>query len=224
MKCLVVRLALCLGTLASAFAAADAGACGGEEIMPAIDYRVMGVARAEQALRDGHALAAAGSILRMFPEIHRAQNVRAPLVDRASRVLAMAAVRAGGALSKIDKEIPHELSGTWRGATAKERQANLEWSISALRRLNERRQNDPALQTDLGEALSKVEAHGAEALKILGELGDKDLVASPEGYAALAQLRAQAGDTEKRDAAAKKCETMAKNAATCRYDHALPQG
>jgi hypothetical protein len=224
MRGLVVRLALCLGTIASSFvAAADADACGGEEVLPAIDYRVMGVAQAEQALRNGRAVAAAGSILRMFPEIHRTKDTKDPLVNRAFRVLAMAAVRADGAL-KIDKEIPRELSGTWRGATVKERQANLEWSISALRRLNERRQNDPALQSDLGEALSKVDAHGAEALTILGDLGDKDLIASPEGYAALAHLRARTGDTEKRDAAAKKCETMARNVTACRYDGAMPQG
>src|SRR5262245_48221462 len=54
MKGSAVRLTLRLGLIASVFVAqGDASACGGEEVIPAIDYRVMGVARAEQALRNG---------------------------------------------------------------------------------------------------------------------------------------------------------------------------
>jgi hypothetical protein len=221
MKGPVVRLALCLGAVTSALVgAADARACGGEEIMPAVDYRVMGVAQAEQALRDGREVAAAGSILRMFPEIRGLKHEKDPLLNRAFRVLAMAATRAGGAL-RVEKEVPREILGTWRGAGAGERQANLEWSITTLRRLNEHRRNDPALQTDLGEALSKVDAHGAEALKVLGDLADKDLISSPEAYAALARLRAQTGDAAGRDAAAARCGTMTRDAAVCRLDRAM---
>jgi hypothetical protein len=182
--------------------------------MPAIDYRVMGVASAEQALRDGRLVAAAGSVVRMMPEIRTTGFGRDPLVHRAMRILALATARFDGTLP-LQREVPFELLGAWRGKSTDDRAANLEWSIATLRRLNDNRQNDPALQTDLGEALARVDAHHDEALKLLGGLADKDLVSSPEGYAALAKLREQTGDTAGRDAAAKRCAAMAQNASIC---------
>ncbi|WP_437305397.1 hypothetical protein [Sorangium sp. So ce388] len=198
----------------------DAAACGGVEIMPAIDHRVMGVAQAEQALRDGRITAAAGSVIRMFPEIRRISYDKDPLLNRAFRVLAVATARGDGAL-QVAAEVPRELLETWGGASADERRGNLDWSIRALRRLNEQRKDDPALQTDLGEALARSTEHRGEALKLLGDLAEKDLLASPEGYAALAQLRALAGDSAGHDAAASRCEAMAKSAALCRSSRAI---
>ncbi|XXY54270.1 hypothetical protein WME91_24370 [Sorangium sp. So ce269] len=187
--------------------------------MPAIDHRVMGVAQAEQALRDGRITAAAGSVIRMFPEIRRASYDKDPLLNRAFRVLAVATARGDGAL-QVAAEVPRELLETWGGASADERKGNLDWSIRALRRLNEQRKNDPALQTDLGEALARSTEHRGEALKLLGDLAEKDLLASAEGYAALAQLRALSGDSAGHDAAASRCEAMAKSAALCRSGRA----
>lgn len=215
MKGLVVRMALALGIVSSAaVASSDAGACGGEEVMPAIDYRVMGVAQAEQALRDGHLVAAAGSVVRMMPEIRTTGFGHDPLIHRAMRIIALATARFDGALP-LKGQVPFELLGSWRGKSTDERSANLEWSIATLRRLNEHRANDPALQTDLGEALARADGHQQEALNLLGGLADKDLVSSPEGYAALAKLREQAGDRTGRDAAAKRCAAMAQDASIC---------
>ncbi|MGK3999359.1 hypothetical protein [Sorangium sp. So ce1024] len=219
-----VRLTLCCALIASALVPwRDASACGGVEIMPAIDHRVMGVAQAEQALRDGRITAAAGSVIRMFPEIRRISYDKDPLLNRAFRVLAVATARADGALA-VAPELPRELLETWGGASAEEREANIGWSIRALRRLNEQRKNDPALQTDLGEALARAPEHRGEAMKLLGDLAEKDLLASPEGYAALARLRALAGDGAGHDAAASRCEAMAKNTALCRTSRAAGPG
>ncbi|WP_437621234.1 hypothetical protein [Sorangium sp. So ce1151] len=216
-----VRLTLFCALIASALVpSGDAAACGGVEIMPAIDHRVMGVAQAEQALRDGRITAAAGSVIRMFPEIRRIAYDKDPLLNRAFRVLAVATARGDGAL-QVAAEVPRELLETWGGASADERRGNLDWSIRALRRLNEQRKNDPALQTDLGEALARSTEHRGEALKLLGDLAEKDLLASPEGYAALAQLRALSGDSAGHDAAASRCEAMAKSAALCRSSRAI---
>ncbi|WP_437646207.1 hypothetical protein [Sorangium sp. So ce362] len=188
--------------------------------MPAIDHRVMGVAQAEQALRDGRVAAAAGSVIRMFPEIRRISHDRDPLLNRAFRVLAVATARADGAL-KVRAEVPRELLETWGGASAEERKANVDWSIRALRRLNEQRKNEPALQTDLGEALARAPEHRGEALQLLAGLAEKDLLASPEAYAALARLRALSGDSAGHDAAASRCEAMAKDTALCRTSRAI---
>ncbi|WP_437966544.1 hypothetical protein WMF04_44240 [Sorangium sp. So ce260] len=188
--------------------------------MPAIDHRVMGVARAEEALRDGRIAAAAGSVIRMFPEIRRIAHDKDPLLNRAFRVLAVATARADGALM-IRAEVPRELLEAWGGASAEEREANVAWSIRALRRLNEQRKDDPALQTDLGEALARAPEHRGEALRLLGGLAEKDLLASPEAYATLARLRALSGDAAGHDAAASRCEAMARDTALCRTSRAI---
>ncbi len=199
--------------LSCAVAPRDARACG-DEFVPAIDYRVGGVARAEKAMQEGRYSAAAGMVIRMFPEIQKVGKTKDPLLGRALRTLALASVRADGALP-IDAEIPRHLRGTWAGASSDDRRQNLEWAVSALRGVNETRPDDPAVQTDLGEALAKLDGQHDQAKKMLGELADKDLLASPEGYAALARLRAEAGDASGREAAAKRCEAMAKDPRVC---------
>ena len=84
--------------------------------------------------------------------------------------------------------------------------------------------NNPSYQTDLGEALSKVPAHQEEALKMLGELSEKDLLTSAEGYAALARLQAEKGDAPAREAAVKRCETMTKDPKVCDVPDAADPG
>ena len=209
-----VHLIAALGVgLTLGVAASDASACG-EDYAPAIDYRIEGVSRAEKQLREGHYVAAAGSVIRMFPDIKAAAAGKDRLIDRAFRTLALASTRSGGSLP-IDKEVPSWLSARWSGKSAEDRKANLEWSVATLRHLGEKRANDPGMETDLGEALAKLDDHRDEALKLLGGLAEKDLLASPEGYAALGKLRKDTGDAAGSDAAVKKCELMTKTASVC---------
>jgi hypothetical protein len=60
-----------------------------------------------------------------------------------------------------------------------------------------------------------VEGRHDEARGLLQGLADRDLVATPEGYAALGRLQEEAGNTTARDAAVKRCSTMAKDSAIC---------
>lgn len=210
-RCLLLASAFALSL---AVAPGAARACG-DEFVPVIDHRVMGVARAEQAMEEGRYVAAAGMVLRMFPEIQQAKAEKDPLVRRALRTLALASVRADGALP-IDAEVPRELRGAWAGKTADDRLQNLEWAAGAIRRVSDARKDDPAAQTDLGEALAKLGGQKDQAKKLLAGLAEKDLLASPEGYAALARLHAEAGDAGGRDAAAKRCQAMAKSPDLCR--------
>jgi hypothetical protein len=197
--------------------ASDAKACGGEWV-PAveIDHRPEGIARAEKALKKGEHAQAAAMVVRMMPHVKDLKAKKdGTLVARAQRILALAVARNNGALP-IDKELPGYVQGTWIGKTAKDKATNLEWSVSALRKLNDIKKDDAAVQSDLAEAMAKVEKYRGEAKEILEKLAEKDLVSSPEAYATLAELRSAAGDTAGQKVALKRCESMAKTANVCR--------
>lgn len=207
---------LALGlTLGASSLAHEARACGGEwypEVV--VDPRIHGVAQAEKALHGGKHLTAAASVLRMMPHIKTLKAKPGSLVGRAERVLAVALSRAQGALP-VAGEVPREVLGSWRGAKPGEAEANLAWSVEVLRRQSASKADDVALQTDLAEAMARVPEHRARARAVLEDLAERDLIASPEGYAALASLRSQAGDTDGQKLALSRCEAMTKHPEAC---------
>jgi predicted Zn-dependent protease len=115
----------------------------------------------------------------------------------------------------VGNEVPSEVLGAWRGAGAGESAANLAWSVAVLKRQSESKTDDVGLKTDLAEAMARIPEQHAEARTILEELAKRDLIASPEGYAALASLRSQSGDTDGQKLALKRCEAMAKSQDAC---------
>jgi hypothetical protein len=201
-----VALAAVLALPFIGLAESTAGACE-NGVRIAVDTETPRIARAEKALNEGQFTLAAVGVLQVFPHIRSAPAANGSLTSRALRIMALASVRTDGALTAGD---------AWRGTTAEEKSANVEWAITTLRALNKLRAKSPSLQTDLGEALAKVSKHHDEALKLLGGLADKDLITSAHGYAALAKLRETAGDKTGRDAAMKRCEAMAKSPGVCR--------
>jgi hypothetical protein len=207
----LVRAALAMGFVLPLCAAALPGAalaCGGE-VYREMDSTTQIVAQAEQALSEGKLGKAAIKAIQAYPALKIVKPGQVPLADRALRIMALAAVRADGGIT----------AGGFKG---KEGAANLEWSVDTLRSLTAKRANNPSYQTDLGEALSKIPAHHEEAAKMLGELAAKDLLTSPEGYAALARLRAESGDATARDEAVKRCEAMTKTPRICEVPAAAP--
>lgn len=182
-----------------------AQACG-NAVNEVVDTGAINIASAEKALSEGRYAAAVVGVSQAFPAIKQVAVGNRPLSDRGLRILALAAVRSDGALN-VAKVI--------QGNTAEEKADNLQFAIDTLRKLNARRVNNPSFQTDLGEALSKVPRFKAEAFKILNELAQKDLVASPEGYATLAKLRENLGDKEGAVAAVKRCSGMTKTPKMC---------
>jgi hypothetical protein len=208
------------GLAAFGTVAPDAAACGGawfggvfEE--PEVDHRIQGVPMAEKALEEGHTVAAAGYVIRMIPHIRSLDPRRSKLVERAQRVLALAAARHDGALP-IAREVPEHAQGAWRGKEAEQRAENVEWSVDRLRAIAKVKENDPGSETDLAEALSHLDGGKKEARTILERLAKTDLITSPEGYAALAQLRAESGDAAGEQVAMQRCERMARSASVCR--------
>jgi len=207
-----VMMGACLGI---SVVAQEARACGGEwypEVM--VDPRIHGVAQAEKQLANGSRLAAAASVIRMIPHIKSLKSQPGSLVGRAERVLAVALSRSQGALP-VASEVPLDVLGSWQGSRPGEASLNLAWSVSVLQRQSEAKADDVALKTDLGEAMARVPELRAQARTILEELAKRDLIASPEGYAALAALRSQSGDSDGQKLAIKRCEAMAKSPDAC---------
>jgi hypothetical protein len=202
-----------LSTSVSAFA------CGGDWYPEVeVDPRIHGVAEAEKALSHGNYVAAAGSVVRMIPHIKALQGSHDPLVVRAERVLAVAISRSNGSLA-LEQEVPSEVLGHWLGKTPVDHDKNMTWSVAALRRELAAKHDDPGTTTDLGEALSKLDGGAEEARALLESLAARDLVATPEAYRALAQLRQQRGDEAGQKLALKRCESMASAAKVCEPDH-----
>jgi predicted Zn-dependent protease len=175
------------------------------------------VAQAEKALSHGNYVAAAGAVVRMMPHIKTLSGSKDPLVQRAERVLAVAIERSSGTLA-LEQEVPTKILGHWRGKTQAEHDKNMNWSVAALRRELATKKDDPAIMTDLGEALSQLDGGQEEARTLLESLASRDLVATPEGYKALAALRSQKGDSAGQELALKRCESMAGTAKICEAD------
>lgn len=196
----------------------DARACGGAWVPimeQQIDWRVPGVARAEKQMDQGKSVDAAASVVRMMPHIKSLKMSEGkPLVNRAMRVLALSVARNDGRLDAA-KQLPVSVQDTWVGKTAEDRKVNLAWAVDVLRKTSSAKKDDPQAQTELAEALARVDAHQQEAFDILNKLANKDLVASPEGYATLAQLKSERGDKAGTKLALQRCEAMAKDKALC---------
>src|SRR5882724_2024188 len=147
----------------SFLSSASALACGGDwfpELQ--IDPRIHGVLEAEKSLAKGNYVAAAGSVVRMMPQLKTLDANKDPLVARAERVLAVAIERSNGKLA-LEQEVPSAYLGHWLGKSPLDQDKNMAWSVSTLRRQLSIKQDDPGVQTELGEALSKVDGGAEEA-------------------------------------------------------------
>jgi Flp pilus assembly protein TadD len=197
----------------SAALESNAQACGMSIRMDPTPQRpspVQEIARAEKSLESGQNLLAAKAILGSFAGVRNVTAGANPLETRALRVFALAVVRSDGAVDEKAAKVASANGVEWTPAS------NLAWAVQSLREIDEKRPNDPTVQADLGEALSKTAAGQAEALKLLQGLAQRDLMGSPHAYAALAKLRTSSGDTAGAEAAIKRCEEMSKTPGVCK--------
>lgn len=189
----------------------EASACGMSIRMdptPQKPTPVQEIAKAEKSLEAGQNLIAAKTILGTFPRIRAAEPGVNPLETRALRVFSLAVVRSNGATT--EKSAGFASQQDWTATS------NLEWAVQSLREIDAKRPNDPTVQADLGEALSKLPHGQEEALKLLQGLAQKDLMGSPHAYAALAKIRSDKGDSVGAEAAIKRCEEMSKVPGVCK--------
>jgi hypothetical protein len=210
-KLVAVAIAIVPAALAVTSYSSDASACGMSIRMdptPQKPTPVQEIARAEKALESGQNLVAAKAVLANFPRVRTATAGSNALETRALRVFALAIVRSGGSVNEKSSGFASQADWTPN--------ANLEWAVQSMREIDQKRPNDPTVQADLGEALSKLTTGQAEALKILQGLAQKDLMGSPHAYAALAKLRTEKGDSAGAEAAIKRCEEMSKVPGVCK--------
>ncbi|MBN9161464.1 MAG: hypothetical protein J0I07_10905 [Myxococcales bacterium] len=216
-KLVAVALAMIPAAALAVTYSPDANACGMSIRMdptPQKPTPVQEIARAEKALENGQNLVAVKAVLGNFPKVRVATAGTNPLETRALRVFALAVVRSNGAVN--EKTAGFSSQGDWTPT------ANLEWAVQAIREIDAKRPNDPTVQADLGEALSKLPHGQGEAMKILQGLAQKDLMGSPQAYAALAKLRTDQGDSAGAQAAIKRCEEMSKSPGVCKPAAAKP--
>ncbi|MBX3216591.1 MAG: hypothetical protein KF850_31435 [Labilithrix sp.] len=210
-KLVAVALAIVPAALAVTYAT-DANACGMSIRMDPTPQRptpVQSIANAEKALENGQNLAAAKAVLTNFPKVRAVTAGANPLETRALRVFALAVVRSNGAVTE-------KSAGFSSGGSEWAPTANLEWAVQSIREIDAKRPNDPTVQADLGEALSKLPHGQKESMTILQGLAQKDLMGSPHAYAALARLRSEQGDAAGAQAAIKRCEEMSKTPGVCK--------
>jgi hypothetical protein len=220
---MVCKAAMFLGALAVAatFSVPEARACGFLDYGSRLDVSKRPkatpvsasdrIVAAEQRLEQERLPEAGAQVVTAFPKIRTTDVGSSPLETRAARILALALVRSDGALANVT------------GFSAEsERAINLEWSVAVLRLVSGARTNDPVAQADLGEALSALSKYETEALGVLADLADRDLVGSAHAYAALARLRAARGQSSASRAALGRCEAMtASPGAVCRVPGAV---
>jgi hypothetical protein len=209
-KLVAAALAIVPAALAMTYGG-DANACGMSIRMdptPQKPTPVQEIAKAEKALESGQNLVAAKAILGTFPRVRTAQPGANPLETRALRVFSLVVVRSNGATTEKSAGFASQQDWTTN--------ANLEWAVQSLREIDAKRPNDPTVQADLGEALSKLPHGQDEALKVLQGLAQKDLMGSPHAYAALAKIRSEKGDAAGAEAAIKRCEEMSKVPGVCK--------
>lgn len=195
--------------------APEASACGGAWFPEVeVDHRPMGIAMAEKLLDQGETVAAAATVVRVMPHVEQLDAKKSAIVARAQRVLAVAIARNAGKLD-VGNAVPYYARSHWAGKTEQDRAANQTFAVNTLRTISTIKKDDPAVQTQLAEALAGVPQHKAEARAMLEKLAKKDLIATPEGYALLAKLRADAGDAKGQKVALERCRAMAAGRASC---------
>lgn len=145
--------------------------------------------------------------LAMFPAALRAdhRHERRALFERGPRVLALAAVRSGGALP---------LGAALPGRTAAQRQAGLAWAAAILR-VHHARDEGVLRTSELAEALAMLPAERAEARALLAGLGDGDLLPTARAWGLLAALEREFGDEVAAGRATRRCREIAPAGDTC---------
>lgn len=172
---------LLLGALGVAGIQSDARACD-NAVFSRVDLGIAWAKRTEGKLNRGRNKETVEAVLARHPRIHKMDVTHDVIGNRALRIMALAVVRLRGEVPK-GKDFPSR--------TAEEKQANLDWAVDRMRKLSARHPDDATQRCDLGEVLAAQQKHWDEALELLDNVEQRDLMVSPHGYEALAKIRAE---------------------------------
>ncbi len=214
-RVLALALAFAATALAGLDPAASEACINGVEVQ--IDPRVQMLANAEADAAEGRILDALAATELAFPGRGPAKS---PLHERALVVTAKAIARSEGRYGPGGKAAADEAI----------RAENLTFAASVLEARLQKLPSDAASRTDLAEALSMLPARRKEAALMLGELEQRNVMASAHGYRALAKVRKEAGQGKPgwlaaplaafaaapREMALARCERMATTKDVCR--------
>lgn len=162
----------------------DVRACG-NGVEHRINQTTRDVMVAESHSAVGRHTEAARVLLKRYPRIKGTRIGASGAGDRAVNTMAQAVIRSRGEL---------DVGALFPGGTTAQREQNLAWSLHVLRTFSIQKPKDARATTNLAEAYAIFPEHQPEAKRLLTFLEDKDLVATAQGYAALADLRERSGE------------------------------
>lgn len=197
-----------LGVTAAAIALAaamPARACVNEYYLE-VDRKTQAVERAEALLEAGRPAAALRTAAAARARARVSQPMRArgaadTLDTRISQVMAVAIARLGGAADV-------ERGRARPRASESDRQDALRWALDVMNRALGTG-DDPFLRARRAEVLARVTGREADARAELETLAQRDLMPDAYAWAALAALRASAGDVAGGTEAMDRCKTIA---------------
>ena len=169
-------------------------------VLEEVEWQVEEAHRAERLLRAGNirgALRRAGWTIRRLRGSSQNRGIRL----RLERVLAVSTVRLEG---RVDRR-------RWRArpdASASQRRGNLIWAREIFAERVAGTQATVVDRARLAEAMVAL-GQNEEALAILSDLRDRDVLPDPRAYATLARAHHALGQNEARERARRGCEAIA---------------
>ncbi len=174
-----------------------------------VDHKLQDVNRAEHMLARGQTSRAAKLARKRFRKFTAATgepDSGKALFNRAQRTIALAAVRSDGAV---------DLGKGMRGKTADGRMGNLAWATSVLEIQSAAEPDNLLLRTYLAEALMHQPGGDAQAVELLSQLANDDLMPTARGFALLAQGQQRLGDVSGMDLSLQRCRELGEGDDIC---------
>lgn len=186
---------------------APAEACG-HIVEMAVDTGADKVARADRLLESGQPARAYQIARAARRTLEREQREEGPsrraghLITRSRWITALAVVRLGG-------NVPISRRAARRGVVRGRQGRSLQWALGHLQAIEAERPGDLRVRAAVAEAMARIPAHRAAARSTLMDLAQRDLLPTPQSYAALLRLLDADQDREAWDRALERCLSMA---------------
>ncbi|MEM6290533.1 MAG: hypothetical protein AAGA54_04680 [Myxococcota bacterium] len=175
-----------------------------------VDRKLAAVKKSEALLAKGKHKAAAkvarGKFRGFQAATGEADHGKA-LFNRAQRTIALATIRSEGAI---------DLGKGMRGRSSDSKALNLAWATSVLEIQAASDPDNLVLRTNYAEALTHHPGGDAQALEMLSEMANDDLMPTARGFVLLATVQQSLGDASGSDLSLQRCKELGATANVCR--------